>query len=170
MTGLERLRKEANRFIVHFDIEYHELRSIADQIERETLPRPLFEDGTPVQFGDEFVAWNGTVGTVSAINVVDNARLIIINSSSSNNYIVGAKDSHGRFAKRPEPPDTWERIEADARKFAVFYCDERGLLDPMCNTLEGDASTRHCTDCGCSCEEKMALDLVRRCKELAGVE
>lgn len=104
MTGIGKLKTTA--YAAHLegrDEDEATLMDLVAQIERETLPRPLFEDGKPVQFGDEFVAWNGTVGTVSAINVVDNARLIIINSSSSNNYIVGAKDSHGRFAKRPEP-------------------------------------------------------------------
>lgn len=167
MTGLERLRKEANRFIVHFDIEYHELRSIADQIERETLPRPLFEDGTPVQFGDEFVAWNGTVGTVSAINVVDNARLIVINSSSSNNYIVGAKDSHGRFAKRPEPPDSWERLTAEVEDSAGSSCryfkKEYNPENPTCFGCKAHEADGDCT-------MLVMLDVLHRAKKLAGVE
>lgn len=69
-----------------------------------------------------------------------------------------------------ERPDSWERIEADCSKCCIEYCDEHGLLDAACNTAEGDASTRHCTDCGDSCEERMARDLVRRAKKLAGVE
>ena len=66
-----------------------------------------------------------------------------------------------------ERPDSWERIEADCAKFCIEYCDEHGLLDDVCNTAVGDASTRHCTDCGDSCEERMARDLVRRAKKLA---
>ena len=69
-----------------------------------------------------------------------------------------------------ERPDSWERIEADCSKCCIEYCDEHGLLDAACNTAEGDASTRHCTDCGDSCEERMARDLVRRAKKLAGVK
>lgn len=69
-----------------------------------------------------------------------------------------------------ERPDSWERIEADCSKCCIEYCDEHGLLDAACNTAEGDASTRHCTDCGDSCEERMARDLVRRAKKMAGVE
>ena len=68
---------------------------------------------------------------------------------------------------KPEPPDSWERIEEDCAKFCIEYCDEHGLLDHGCNAAEGDASTRHCADCGDSCEERMARDLVRRCKALA---
>ena len=66
-----------------------------------------------------------------------------------------------------ERPDSWERLEEDCAKSDVDYCAERGLLDPSCDTVEGDASTRHCTDCGCTCGEKMARDLVRRCRALA---
>lgn len=68
---------------------------------------------------------------------------------------------------KPEPPDSWERIEDDCAKFCIEYCDEHGLLDHGCNAAEGDASTRHCTDCGDSCEERMARDLVRRARALA---
>lgn len=83
--------------------------------------------------------------------------------------------AHGSIAPsklihiKPEPPDTWERIEADCSKADVEYCDEHGLLDPSCNADEGETAERHCIDCGCTCGEKMARDLVRRCKKLAGV-
>ena len=66
-----------------------------------------------------------------------------------------------------ERPESWERLEEDCAKSDVDYCAERGLLDPSCDTVEGDASTRHCTDCGCTCGEKMARDLVRRARALA---
>lgn len=70
---------------------------------------------------------------------------------------------------KPEP-DSWERIEADCSKFCIEYCDEHGLLDSGCNAAEGDASTRHCTDCGYSCEERMVRDIVRRCRALVEKE
>lgn len=71
------------------------------------------------------------------------------------------------WALTHERPDSWERLEGDCAKSDVDYCAERGLLDPSCDTVEGDGSTRHCTDCGCTCGEKMARDLVRRAKALA---
>lgn len=67
-----------------------------------------------------------------------------------------------------ECPDTWERLEEDCAKSDIDYCAERGLLDPSCDAVEGDESSRHCTDCGCTCGEKMARDLVRRARALAG--
>ena len=66
-----------------------------------------------------------------------------------------------------ERPDTWERVEADCSKADIEYCEEHGLLDPSCNADEGEAAERHCIDCGCTCGEKMARDLVRRCRALA---
>ena len=64
-------------------------------------------------------------------------------------------------------PDSWERLGEDCAKSDVDYCAERGLLDSSCDVVEGDGSTRHCTDCGCTCGEKMARDIVRRAKALA---
>lgn len=117
MTGVEKLR-EFTLSLEQWDLYAHAdaLRDIADKIERETLQKPRFEDGEPVQFGDEFVAWNGKTGTVRSIDVVENGRLIIINASSSNNYVVGEKDSHGKFAKRPEPPKV---LDADGVEIKV---------------------------------------------------
>lgn len=42
---------------------------IANRIEREYLPRPRFEDGEPVQFGDEFIDSYGRTDNVSVISV-----------------------------------------------------------------------------------------------------
>lgn len=51
MTGIERLRDVACKETVMLTTI---LLEIADQIERETLPRPLFEDGEPAQWGEKF--------------------------------------------------------------------------------------------------------------------
>lgn len=37
---------------------------LADEIEKYYIPRPRFEDGEPVQFGDEVEGCNGKVGAV----------------------------------------------------------------------------------------------------------
>lgn len=79
MTGIERIRAMAqavfNASNVDGDMVFLEgmplnawLDRVADQIERETLLRPLFEDGTPVQVGD-VVLFDGKPFAVHACEV-----------------------------------------------------------------------------------------------------
>lgn len=78
------------------------LNALADAIEREYLPRPRFEDGEPVKFGDEFINMHSETFKVNAIGV-DVAGPYI-------DYMLGrqyVKD--GERVKRPEP----EVLDAD---------------------------------------------------------
>ena len=59
---------------------------------------------------------------------------------------------------KPEPPDTWQRIEEDAGKNP---CDYFGF--------DGEETCGKCPASGKNCEQTMARDLVRRAKKLAGV-
>lgn len=54
------------------DVDYEQelFTAIADRIEREYLPRPRFEDGEPVQFGDEF-EHDGKTFVVRGISTTD---------------------------------------------------------------------------------------------------
>lgn len=127
-----------------------------------THERPVLDaDGVPIKKGD--TVWHKAKDT----------KYRVFRFSAVENCVWGESDL-GFFLldcsmlthAKPEQ-DTWERIEADCSKFCIEYCDEHGLLDSGCNAAEGDASTRHCTDCGDSCEERMARDLVRRARKLA---
>ena len=71
--------------------------AIADTIEHEYLPRPRFEDGTPVQFGDKFKS-NGVVGTVDYI-LKSNTEGCIIGRKEDNERVTY---SNGKRVKRPE--------------------------------------------------------------------
>ena len=129
-----------------------------------THHRPVLDaNGVPIKVGD----------TVYVIDTGSSAEVLKVNGHGcylSFGSLCGTYDSDQLTHTKPEPPDSWERLEEDCAKSDVDYCAERGLLDPSCDTVEGDASTRHCTDCCCTCGEKMARDLVRRAKNLAGVE
>lgn len=138
---------------------YEKLSKIADQIERETLPRPLFEDGEPVQFGDEFVSCNGP--------------RVVVGIKHSCEGGISLCDTDGEFyrfvgcerVKRPEPTDTWERVKDDMVN-KVSPCGYFGWSDKSCCDDEGCPAY----ESGMSCAESMANDLVRRCKALARVE
>ena len=56
---------------------------------------------------------------------------------------------------KPEPPDTWERIEEDAKKSVCDYFDSDGRCSRCPQFLRRD------------CTESMHMDLVKRCKALA---
>lgn len=132
-----------------------QLDEIADRIERETLPRPRFEDGEPVQFGDEFVTELGDVGEVEQIDLREGGWSVWSYSSHK------ASNTDGPL-KRPEPPDTWEQIAADVAK--ADACSYFGFAyDDGCDGCKANDS-----DMGCSWE--MTNDVLRRAKKLAGVE
>lgn len=118
--------------------------AIAYQIERETLPRPRFEDGEPVQFGDfAMLPKQDRSFKVERIEVYDNGWFAV-----SQHDGCGISAVPGFMFKRPEPPDSWERIEEDAYVLDVNF-DEG--TDEYART-------------------SVIRDLVRRCKALAGVE
>lgn len=116
MTGVEKLR-EFTLSLEQWDLYAHAdaLRDVADQIERETLQKPRFEDGEPVQFGDRFVANTGEVRQVARITCFDNGRSVLI-SECGHRYIVGKEKADGKRAKRPEPPKV---LDADGVEINV---------------------------------------------------
>ena len=65
--------------------------------------------------------------------------------------------ANGLTHTKPEPPDTWERIEEDAAMQPYAYCVGNGLFGE-CDEIETTPTN-----------ELFARDLVRRCKALAGV-
>lgn len=130
-----------------------QLDEIADRIERETLPRPRFEDGEPVQVGDKYVDKYGNVATAFTV-AVSNHGFTLCGSGSETHFKL--TDS----VKRPDPPDSWERVEEDALKST---CEYYGHSEQPCETCPANKL-------GLSCGQHKTRDLVRRCKELAGVE
>lgn len=55
---------------------------------------------------------------------------------------------------KPEPPDTWERIEEDAKKNVCGYFDSNGRCSSCPQFFRGD------------CQKSMRVDLVKRCKKV----
>lgn len=131
--------------------------------ERVKRPAVPAADGEPLEVGQTVWDENGAEYVVCEVGPQSVTVEYWNEGIAAHGSIAPSKLTH----IKPEPPDTWERIEADCSKADVEYCDKYGLLDPSCNADEGEAAERHCIDCGCTCGEKMARDLVRRCKALA---
>ena len=122
---------------------------------------PLDADGEPIRIGDVLYSSGNECRVVSITVKADEA-------------CVGVHTDEGAFLpsvnpkylsrKKPEPADSWEKLEEDARKTACNYAlaprDEDGLT--TCDGCRFQKSE--------SCSNEMTLDVVERAKKLAGIE
>lgn len=131
-----RLRDTLDRLADEIESERHALTD-AERRVLELWPR--FDDGEPVMPGDEFTGFAWRRQTVKSVDVRDGFTLLRTKDNGCVKRHVG---------ERVKRPDSWERIEKDAREFARD------------NQLPHDVDQM----------ERDALDLVRRAKALAGVE
>ena len=122
---------------------------------------PLDADGEPIRIGDEVKA-DGDAMTVLGYRFHDGMLLLITEDKKSGLYFI-PKPSRVRHFK-PEPADSWEKLEEDAKKRPCSYFDI-------------DQDTASCDDCphgssrtGTVCWLNALLDMIARAKKLAGVE
>lgn len=159
LKSLDKLCSEgfANNLYRNFNSLYGEnlLLKIADEIQRDVdeyyLPRPLFEDGDPVQFLD-YVKDVVLSYPVMSITLYADGSFDIGNDSSDFGYY----SSDDRL-KRPEHYDTQERIDNDATLPAAMYCQKHDI-ELSCDFDYEEVET------------KKVLDLLRRQRELLGGE
>ena len=126
------------------------LRMIVDEIERDRTdsPKVLDADGVEIKVGDTvYVLGFGEPLTVKGF--ADDGRVLM---SFHDENSLGYKPSRLTH----EQPDSWQRIEDDAKKNAceVFHPGEEEC--DGCR-FEGEGN----------CEEELRLELVKRCKALA---
>ena len=122
---------------------------------------PLDADGEPIRLGDE-VNIDGDAMTVLGYRLHNDMLLLVAKDKKSGLFFT-PKPSIVRHFK-PEPADSWEKLEEDARKTACNYAlaprDEDGLT--TCDGCRFQKSE--------SCSNEMTLDVVERAKKLAGIE
>lgn len=134
-----------------------------DERVKRPAPKVLDADGVPIKVGD----------TVYCDDDPEPWQVDLIYAGSMGYCTVRLKDSAGIYKsadaprlshKKPEPPDSWEKLEEDARKTACNYApaprNEDGLV-----TCDGCLFEK--TE---SCSNEMMIDLVDRAKKLAGIE
>ena len=136
-------------------------RAEYEMISRYWLPRPRFDDGLPAQWGDEFVS-SRTRSTVDKITLTASGTWKV-EGKERTCWVIG---QNGAKLSRPSLPDSWERVEADSKKFVCDYYGRKLMFD--CREGKSDACPASGTDDGG--DMGMAQGLVRRCKKLAGVE
>ena len=112
--------------------------------DRLTHERPVLDaGGVPIREGD--TVYNKVTGEPGTAIVVDNdgQQFATVKSHDRGNWCDPLCFTH----TKPEPPDSWERIEEDAGCTATKYNERRGTIFTT--------------------KQQVARDLVRRCRALA---
>ena len=124
----------------------------AGRIMPEGLEWPRYEDGEPVRFGDKVI--NGLGAAFDVYRVLVKCDGAVTLSDYGNRAI--AHIDKGERAKRPEPPDSWERLEEDAAKSPCAYFGHAVGPCEGCPAKGGGL-----------CDVVKNNDIVRRAKALA---
>lgn len=143
---------------------------VADAMAAHLMPEgvqwPRFADGEPVRFGNE-IDIDGSTERIQGFKFYGSGPAFI--------SIVGAdrekwvRVEKGERVKRPETPDTQERIDADALKLVTDYWGCAGVCCSQCPAcVDGQKPyMRHGVG---DCIEAKTLDLLRRQRELCAKE
>lgn len=115
---------------------------------------PLDADGVPIRIGDE-VNIDCDVMTVLGYRLHNDMLLLFAKDKESGLFFT-PKPSEIRHFK-PEPADSWEKLEEDASVGAQDYCANCLGID-IRKTLTSDD------------DMAFAEDIIRRAKKLAGIE
>lgn len=131
---------------------------------KRPAPKVLDADGVPIKVGD--TVWAIYDGRKHVIKAVCSDGSLHPEMVTDDGCMVEYEKGLWDFAKKVthEQPDSWERLEEDARKTACAYapapCNEDGLTTcDGCPFLKSE-----------SCSNEMTIDLVKRAKKLAGIE
>lgn len=130
---------------------------------------PLDADGVPIRLGD--LVWY--VGTDREITNDDPQQVVgLVTVFAADGIYVMTRDYTDKAIrpkllthKAPEPPDSWEKLEEDAKMAKV--CD-------YAHAPRDEYGITVCRDCrfqkSKSCRQEMLLDMIARAKKLAGIE
>lgn len=135
-----------------------EIERLKSKVPGDCMRLPLDADGVPIRIGDESEV-DGDAMTVLGYRF-HNDMLLIIAKDKESGLVFTPDPSRVRHCK-PEPPDSWEKLEEDASKDTCTYF---GGVENCTTCLRNIRTT------GRGCGENMRLDLVERAKRLAGIE
>lgn len=131
----------------------------SDERVKRPAPAVLAADGEPLEAG-QTAYLNRDSGSMKK-----GTRLLVVSVSSrsveaTTGANAGAQTHSFRPADlthtKPEPPDSWERVEEESQLYRCEYFDHMG---GSCHDCPGGPSG--------SCRANMMIDIVRRCKALA---
>lgn len=158
MVEKERMKKEN----AELKAELSDWKGNAEGFQPDAYMKlPFDADGEPIRIGDE-VNIDGDAMTVLGYRLHNDMLLLVAKDKESGLFFTPEPSEIRHF--KPEPADSWEKLEEDARKTACNYApaphDEDGLT--TCDGCRFQKSE--------SCSNEMTLDVVERAKKLAGIE
>lgn len=134
--------------------------SYGERLKRPT-PKVLDADGAPINVGD--TVWCGE----------DQLSVVCFTVGAAGDVRTTVKDDEGmHYTLKPsclsrKRPDSWERLEEDAKKYVCEYAGAKRSIvhDDRYSCL--DCAYDSCSSTNATCNKQMRLDLVRRAKALA---
>lgn len=122
---------------------------------------PLDADGEPIRIGDVLYSSGNECRVVSITAKADEA---CVGVHTDEGVFLPSVNPKYLSRKKTEPPDSWEKLEEDARK-------------QLCSYFGLDLPPALCDDCphgsrqtGRACWQNVRLDMIARAKKLAGIE
>lgn len=123
--------------------------SVSGKYVKRPTPKVLDADGEPLEVGQTVWSVNDGIGPlVVKMLPSEGEQLVVLDNDGTNFYRYPEKLTHKR-------PDSWERIEEDAKKDRCSYFRAKYQ------------DCGRCTQLATSCSISKAFDLVRRCRALA---
>lgn len=104
-------------------------------------------DGKPVDFT---TGYSPSLGVLEAVEIYNNGSCTVM---SHDGIVAHVSDIH---IVKPEPQDSWERLEEDAIADPYLYCEDHGLF-----------SEEHAYTNACIARELFVSHLINRAKALA---
>lgn len=168
---LDRERAELRQENAALKAELDDWKGNAEGFEPDAYMRlPLDADGVPIRLDD--TVWY--VGPDIEITNDDPQQVVgLVTVFAADGIYVMTRDFTDKAIrpnmlthKQPEPPDSWEKLEEDAKKSACRYFYGPEEIDIV-----------SCMDCkhsyqatGRPCRVSMNIELMKRAKRLAGIE
>ena len=161
----ERLEKEKAELKAEnaaLKVELDDWKGNAEGFQPDAYMRlPLDADGVPIRIGDE-VNIDGAAMTVLGYRLRNDMLFLVVEDKKMGLFFAPEPSRVRHF--KPEPADSWEKLEEEAKMGACNYAhaprDEYGItVCRECRFQKGE-----------SCRQEMLLDIIARAKKLACIE
>lgn len=164
VPGMVRKNERLDRERAELKAELDDWKGNAEGFEPDAYMRlPVDADGVPIRIGNE-VNIDGDAMTVLGYRL-RNDMLLLVAEDKKRGLVFTPEPSRVRHSK-PEPADSWEKLEEDAEKTACRYfsgLEEKDIVSCMdCPQGRRTMDRR--------CRYSMIMDIVRRTKRLVRVE
>lgn len=160
---LEKEKAELKAESAALKVELDDWKGNAEGFEPDAYMRlPVDADGVPIRIGDEMNI-DGDAMTVLGYRLRNDMMLLVVEDKKMGLFLAPESSRVRHF--KPEPADSWEKLEEDALKNPCRYF---GMFDDQSTSCTACPHGPWATDRICG--ENMRLDLIKRAKRLAGIE